>query len=493
MTAAIAELGFALRRRVGLAGRLAAAARLIAGKVHAEPGRSSLSAQRPAGDVRMIWRLQKLINRPLHVENMGVTSTVKTGLTRRTMLCAALPTLALGPLIARGADARVPIADMHSHFGIITRPTLPSAEFAEELRAQRVALIAWSLPSDLRWIRAVATGIEQAREPAPGDLSAFFHERLVRMQAYVARSGLRPVLARADVDACLAGESGVVLASEGADFLEGRVEDLGCLLRAGPAPRAARALHQESDRRLPDRAAGPQRPERCRQAPRRSLQRAGHPRRPGALQRSGGRAGARRREASRLSGRTAGSTGREGQWQDGVGYLQRRLSLAQAKKIADRGGVVGLWGLALGKPGPSRTPGQGNWTVGRGDTRGYAREIANLVDWLGADHVGIGTDIEGVGTSWSVNDYSHVAQRRRRTAGAEAAGERDREGGLRQLRAGARHGLTGVGTPPLRGRSIRACEHEADGVVQSMLRSCLPTPCRLAASPNVRASAARRS
>ncbi len=52
--------------------------------------------------------------------------------------------------------------------------------------------------------------------------------------------------------------------------------------------------------------------------------------------------------------------------------------------------------------------GQGNWTVSRGHTRGYAREIANLINWLGADHVGIGTDIEGVGTSWSVNDYAHL-------------------------------------------------------------------------------------
>ena len=32
----------------------------------------------------------------------------------------------------------------------------------------------------------------------------------------------------------------------------------------------------------------------------------------------------------------------------------------------------------------------------------------NLVNWLGAEHVGIGTDIEGVGTNWSVNDYAHV-------------------------------------------------------------------------------------
>jgi membrane dipeptidase len=98
----------------------------------------------------------------------------------------------------------------------------------------------------------------------------------------------------------------------------------------------------------------------------------------------------------------------EGHWQDRSGFLRRRLSLPQARKIADRGGVVGLWGYGLSNPGPSHTPGQGNWTVGRGDTRGYAREIAHLVDWLGADHVGIGTDIEGVGTSWSVNDYADV-------------------------------------------------------------------------------------
>ena len=60
------------------------------------------------------------------------------------------------------------------------------------------------------------------------------------------------------------------------------------------------------------------------------------------------------------------------------------------------------------RPGPSRTPGEGNWTVGRGDTRGYARELANLVNWIGADHVGLGTDLEGVGTGWSVNHYGHV-------------------------------------------------------------------------------------
>jgi microsomal dipeptidase-like Zn-dependent dipeptidase len=46
--------------------------------------------------------------------------------------------------------------------------------------------------------------------------------------------------------------------------------------------------------------------------------------------------------------------------------------------------------------------------VSRGNTRAYAQEIANLVDRIGADHVALGTDIEGVGPNWAVNNYGHV-------------------------------------------------------------------------------------
>ena len=92
--------------------------------------------------------------------------------TRRRSILKTAAALAAWPGAAF-AQARVPIADMHSHFGIITRPALSSSDFAEELRAQRVALIAWSLPSDFRWIRAGSAGVEQVREPAPGELSSF--------------------------------------------------------------------------------------------------------------------------------------------------------------------------------------------------------------------------------------------------------------------------------------------------------------------------------
>jgi membrane dipeptidase len=333
--------------------------------------------------------------------------TMTNGLTRRSLLHAALPALVLGPLAARGADLQVPIADMHSHFGIITRPTLPSAEFADELRAHRVALIVWALPSDLRWIRAVSTGIEQAREPVPGDLSAFFRERLGRMKAYVDRSGLRPVLASGDVDACLAGDSGVVLACEGADFLEGRVEGLGSFHAQGL--RHLQLVHYIRNP-IGDFQTVPPVHHGLSEVGKRLVEACNEH---GILVDLAHCSAAAVDQALEIAKRPVvwshswvDQTG--GRWQDRYGYLQRRLSLAQARKIADRGGVVGLWGLALTRPGPSSRPGQGNWTVARGDVRAYAAEIANLVDWLGAEHVGIGTDIEGMGAGWSVNDYGHV-------------------------------------------------------------------------------------
>ena len=143
---------------------------------------------------------------------------------RRRLLLAGASLLAAGPAALR-AQQQVPIADMHSHYGLIARKIADSG-LAEEIRAQRVALVAWKLVADGRWIRATSTGIEQRSEPRPGELARYFDEVLRSMRSYVAEQKLRLVLSAADVDACVAGEPGIVLASEGADFLEGRLEGL---------------------------------------------------------------------------------------------------------------------------------------------------------------------------------------------------------------------------------------------------------------------------
>ena len=154
-----------------------------------------------------------------------VSATVNSRLNRRRVLRAAIALLASASSGARAQQPRVPIADMHSHYGMLTR-RLGESGLAADMRSARVALVAWKLVADGHWIRATNSGIEQVSEPVPGELAKFFHTNLDRMNAYVADQKLKKVLTPADVDACVAGDAGIVLASEGADFLEGKVANL---------------------------------------------------------------------------------------------------------------------------------------------------------------------------------------------------------------------------------------------------------------------------
>jgi len=288
---------------------------------------------------------------------------------------------------------------MHSHYGMITRKIADSG-LAEDMRAQRVALVAWKLVADGRWIRATNTGIEQSSTPAPGDLAAFFNTAFERMRAYVAEQKLRLVLTPADVDACLAGESGIVLASEGADFLEGKVENLDTAYAKGL--RHLQFVHYirtpvgDFQTVAPTHgglsAMGKQLIEACNAKG--ILVDLAHSTLPSVDQ-------ALEIAKAPFIWSHGWVDGDGGNWQDPYGFLKRRLSLAHAKKIAARGGVVGLWALGLSRPGLG-------WSVGSRDTWSYASEIAKLVDRIGADHVALGTDIEGVGPNWAVNSYGDV-------------------------------------------------------------------------------------
>ena len=298
------------------------------------------------------------------------------------------------------AQTRVPIADMHSHYGMITRRGMLDSGFAEDMRASGVGLVAWKHVADGPWTRSTSTGIEQAGTPKPGAPAAVFDSGIARMKAYLRDKKIRIVLSAADVDASVAGDPGVVLASEGADFLEGKVEGLDAAYTKGL--RHLQLVHYIRT------AVGDYQTQR--------------PVHNGLTE-----MGKKLVEACNAKGilvDLAHCTGesvdhalavakapliwshgwvdaREGDWRDSTGALARRLSLEHAKKIAAKGGVIGLWGLAFNRPG-------GGWSVGRGDTAAYARELSQLADKLGADHVGIGTDIEGVGPNWSVDTYAHV-------------------------------------------------------------------------------------
>ena len=318
---------------------------------------------------------------------------------RRALLQAAAALAAGGPWLAF-AQQRIPIADMHSHYGLITRRQQAESGLADDMRKNGVVLLAWKLVADGLWLRTTSTGIEQASEPQPGALAEFFNRALSRMEAYVRQHRLKLVLTPADVDACLAGDAGIVLASEGADFLEGKLDGL-----APAYGRGLRHLQLVHYIRTPVGDRQTDRPTH------QGLSELGK----GILEACNARgilvdlahsSGAAVDQALALS--TAPMVwshswveGSGGDWKDRTGFLARRLSLEHARKIAAKGGVIGLWGFGLWRPDP-------RWNVRQNDQAGYARELANLVNQIGADHVALGTDIEGVGPNWSVNTYADV-------------------------------------------------------------------------------------
>jgi len=324
-------------------------------------------------------------------------------LNRRRLLQAAGALIATMPWRAGAQQQQQPIAiaDMHSHWGMLRRRISDSdPAFADELRSQRVALVAWKMIADARWTRSTASGIEQAGEPAPGELAAFFDSSFDRMRAYLETHKLKMVLTPADVDACLAGEPGVVLASEGADFLEGRIEALDAVVDKG-----LRHLQLVHYIRTPVGDFQTQPPvHNGLSAMGKQLVRACNAKRVLVdLAHCMGPAVEQALEISRapMVWSHGWVDGDGGHWQDPYGYLRRRLSLALARRIAAQGGVIGLWGLGLSHPSL-------DYGLIRRDTKAYARELVKMVDQIGPDHVAFGSDIEGVGPNWVLNSYGDL-------------------------------------------------------------------------------------
>ena len=323
---------------------------------------------------------------------------------RRRLLQGAASMLVAAPWRLRAqqpSPRRVPIADMHSHWGMIVR-RIGDADpaFADELRNEQVALVAWKMVADGRWIRSMPAGIEQVGDPAPGELAAYFYRHFDRMRAYLETHKLRMVRTPADVDACLAGEPGIVLASEGADFLEGRVEALGAAVDKGL--RHLQLVHYirtpvgDFQTKPPVHhglsAMGRQLVRECNAK--------------GVLVDLAHCMGPAVEQALEISSAPmvwshGWVDGDGGSWQDPYGYLRRRLSLALARRIAAQGGVIGLWGLGLSHPSL-------DYRLIRRDTQAYARELMKMVEQLGADHVAFGSDIEGVGPNWVLNGYGDL-------------------------------------------------------------------------------------
>ncbi|ARP83516.1 hypothetical protein CAL12_23710 [Bordetella genomosp. 8] len=125
--------------------------------------------------------------------------------------------------------------DMHSHAGRINlgRAPVPPAftPVAAPMRAGGMDVVCMAVVSDssVNHIVDSASGrrrIVAYRDPAPGEMAARGEAAFQRLHALMSEQGLRPVLDAASLDAARETGGAVIVAAEGADFLEGDVQQL---------------------------------------------------------------------------------------------------------------------------------------------------------------------------------------------------------------------------------------------------------------------------
>jgi len=170
------------------------------------------------GDDHMGWRYQ-------------LKSARSKGVTRRRLL-AASPLVCL-PMPAL-AQAQVPdgtAVDIHSHAGNLNREARSYgpgtfSPVAEPMRRGGMSTICLAIVADSPIIRFSEGRLRPGREPKPGELYSFSQRSFELLHALAREQGLPIVRTAAELRAARSSRPSVIVSSEGADFLEGRIERL---------------------------------------------------------------------------------------------------------------------------------------------------------------------------------------------------------------------------------------------------------------------------
>ncbi len=287
---------------------------------------------------------------------------------------AATPTEAASDLRARAVallDASMAV-DIHSHIGG-TGPRRPVDDFTQ-LKASGLSAVCMSLVSDSPVLALENGKIIAKRQPAPGELRNFTLERLDFADRMIADHGLKRITTLADLQQSKANKTvGIILATEGADFLEGKLEQLDVLHTRGV--RHFQLVHYRANNGLGDIQTEPA---------------TNHGATPFGLDavRACNRLGmvvdvahatfdAVKQIAEVCSTPLILS---HTEWDAKPGHLSRRVNTEHAKLVAKTGGVVGIWTNAYNLP----------------NAAAFAQGVARMAEVVGVDHVGIGTDKNGL-------------------------------------------------------------------------------------------------
>ena len=152
---------------------------------------------------------------------------VKPGVTRRAML-AASPLFCLPvPAMAQAADGMA--VDIHSHAGNLTPLSYgrgQSVPVAEPMRQGGMSTISLAVVSDSPIIKLTDGRLRPSRDPRPGELYDFSLRSFPALHALAREQGMPIIRTAAELRGARASRPSVIVSSEGADFLEGRIERL---------------------------------------------------------------------------------------------------------------------------------------------------------------------------------------------------------------------------------------------------------------------------
>jgi len=292
---------------------------------------------------------------------------------RHFLACAGALTLAAWP--ARGQERTLKFADMHSHAGVGRRIDNMRALMAEN----GMLIVARAISTDRPVTHTVKGRRTVAREAQPGELAANFEERLAQLHESIRREGLTEIVSVETLEHVLAKRvPAAVLAAEGGDFLEGDLKRLEAARKSGLVH--LQLVHfriseigdisTEAPRYNGLSAFGREVVTACNRL--------------GILIDIAHGTSALIDQTLELSAHPVIYS--HGQASSTEPYYTQRLTSARsihlpvARKVAQKGGVVGIWANGSSYSSLDR----------------YADALLELAEALGATHVGVGTDMDGM-------------------------------------------------------------------------------------------------
>jgi membrane dipeptidase len=313
----------------------------------------------------------------------------KISSTRRDVL---LGLLAGSTLLARPGWAAplddvlaIPAVDLHSHAGGRLVSNKTQYNVAERIVRGRFGTVTMAAIADQTVIKQASPGgpIKAYRTPAPGECFASVGRQLDTIDTMISTSGFQRVLAPADVaTAKTSGKAGLIVAVEGADFLEGKLDRVEWAFKRGV--RHLQLVHYRvnelGDIMTEDPVHNGLTPfgvEVVRECNRLGIVvDVAH----ATAETTAGIVKATKAPIVMSHGGIASEAPRR---------YSRMMSLDHAKGIVGTGGLIGMW------PAGALFRNIDLWAA-------YLAKMAGLI---GVDHVGIGSDMEG-GIEEVFNDYS---------------------------------------------------------------------------------------